>query len=1187
MRLKSIKLAGFKSFVDPTTLPLRNNLIGVVGPNGCGKSNIVDALRWVLGESSARQLRGGALADVIFSGSTGRQPVGQATVELVFDNSDGGLAGNYGQYAEISVRRQASRDGQSVYFLNGTRCRRRDVTDLFLGTGLGPRSYAIIEQGMITRLIEARPEELRNFIEEAAGISKYKERRRETETRIRHTRENMERVADLQLELEKRLVTLKRQAQTAERYSQLKAEQRSLTGKLFTLNFATLSAQRAQQKQKLELAETQLEAERAGLTAQQHSLEQLREQQSQAHVEMARVQEHYYEAGAQIARYEQALTSARESLQRLHQELGRLEQQQAEVQGHIDEDGQRCGVINQKLTDLAPQLEKTRLQVEQSQRQLENAQHKHRQLTETRAQLVRDKQDTERRVDQESRRLRTNEERLRRDAASMQRLESRLAELSIANFGNSITKLNADIGASDQQLATLAAALANLQRGKLERVEKQKALLGELDQQRTRLQVLRGQQASLQALQDSAESGGGDQQAWLQLQGLADAAKVLDRIQVESGWEIAVERYLGDKLMARLLPNLDQIGQIQSNQIQTNQIEIDQVPGVTLVEAGQLGQFEIAGGAETTPIERDGRVSALGNKVKTDIGLAHLFAGAFTAESFELGLACRHQLEPGQLLVDPAGVLIGANWVEFPGGATDESLLQRGYRQTELVSEIARQDQVIELTRSALEEAEHQHDASAEELQRLQTEHQQLAAVKIGLQADLGSQKGQQERNQADRLRVAAELDHLQTQQQQESEDVELTAETIKTAQADLQRFGVELEPLELQRKQAEMVVAEAKTLFSNHSDGLRQLELQDQRCRLELEQLQRGDRRWAEQLVGVNSRLAEIKAQIDSGGEPIAEHEERLQQGLVEREQVTEALQRAREQVESVDQQLRAADQACQTSQLKIQQSGQQLEAIRLKEQELRVRETTLNEQASKEGFDLLTLLPEMEDDWDKQQLEADLQRSEKRISQLGPINLAAIDEHRQVAERKGYLDDQQADLDAALETMAAAIARIDRETRGRFRATFDKVNGALQSLFPQLFGGGNANLELVGDDLLSAGVSITAQPPGKRNSSIQLLSGGEKALTAIAMVFAIFQLNPAPFCVLDEVDAPLDDANVDRFCAMVRKMSDQVQFIFVTHNKATMELAQQLSGVTMGEPGVSRLVSVDLEAAAEMVGA
>ncbi|MBL4623418.1 MAG: hypothetical protein JKY89_13580, partial [Immundisolibacteraceae bacterium] len=642
------------------------------------------------------------------------------------------------------------------------------------------------------------------------------------------------------------------------------------------------------------------------------------------------------------------------------------------------------------------------------------------------------------------------------------------------------------------------------------------------------------------------------------------------------------------------IDQIDQIGKSgqggqggQGGQIRADQIDMDQMPGVTLVEVGQLAEFEDAGAPEVAPIESNAGISRLSRKVKSDMALEHLFAAVFAAESLELGLACRRQLEPGQLLVDPAGVLIGANWIEFPGAASDESLLQRAHRLAELENEIVNQEQTIELTRSALEEAEYKHDASTEELQRLQTEHQQLAAVKIGLQADLGSLKGQQERNRADRLRAAAELDQLQTQQQQESEDVELTAEVIKSAQADLQRFRVELEPLEVQRQQAEDLVAQAKTQFTNHEESLRQLELQQQGCRLELEHLQRGDRRWVEQLVGVTSRLVDIKAQIDSGGEPITEHEEQLQQGLLEREQVTEALQRAREQVESVDQQLRTADQLCQTTQLKIQQSAQGLETTRLKEQELRVRETTLNEQASKEGFDLLTLLPEMEDDWDKQQLEADLQRSEKRINQLGPINLAAIDEHRQVDERKRYLDDQQADLEEALETMAAAIARIDRETRGRFRATFDKVNSGLQSLFPQLFGGGNASLELVGDDLLSAGVSITAQPPGKRNSSIQLLSGGEKALTAIAMVFAIFQLNPAPFCVLDEVDAPLDDANVDRFCAMVRKMSDQVQFIFVTHNKATMELAQQLTGVTMGEPGVSRLVSVDLEQAAEMVGA
>ena len=1185
MRLKSIKLAGFKSFVDPTTLPLRNNLVGVVGPNGCGKSNIIDALRWVLGESSARQLRGGALADVIFSGSAGRQPVGQATVELVFDNSDGGLAGNYGQYAEISVRRQVSRDGQSVYFLNGTRCRRRDVTDLFLGTGLGPRSYAIIEQGMITRLIEARPEDLRNFIEEAAGISKYKERRRETETRIRHTRENMERVADLQQELEKRLVTLKRQAQTAERFGQLKAEQRSLTGRLFTLNFAALSSQRGLQQQKLEQAEIGLEAERAQLTQQQATLEQSREQQRQANVEMSLVQQHYYEAGAQIARHEQALASAQESLQRFQQELSRLQLQQAELQGHLDEDAQRRLVIDQSLEGLEPQLKQVTQQVDQSRGALQTLQGDYRQLTEQRGQLIRDKQDAERGVDQESRRLRANQERIQRDAVAVQRLEQRLAELSVEQFETSIADLNVEIAVSDEQLDSLITAQESSQQEKLQLAEKQKALLKELDDQRTRLQMMHGQQASLQALQDAAESGSSDPGEWLHQQGLSEAGKLLDHLKVEAGWEFAVEGLLGDRLSARVVANLDDIPQLVCAAPQG-----DKIPSVTLIE---VNRNELSVGSVTpdspavTSIEKISGISALKAKVASTLPLADLFTGVFAADSLALALVSRNQLEPGQLMVEPAGALIGANWIEFPGGAADDSLLQRAQRLAELAGVISQQKQAIELSSAAAQEAECKHEASAEQLQNLQSQQQQLTAVKIGLQGDLTSQKAQQARNRADRLHTASELDQLQVQQQDERGEFEQIEQRIQKFTSDAERFGVALPPLELQRQQAEVRAEEAKTGFNSLSDQLRELEVKDQRYRLELEQLQRGDRRWSEQLAGMDSRLVEVNAQIDAGAEPIEAHGRQLQQGLEEREQVTAALQRSRELVESVDQRLIEADQLCQATQLNIQQSGQGLEAIRLKEQELRVRETTLNEQASKEGFDLLTLLPEMDEAWDQQQLEADLKRSEKRVNQLGPINLAAIDEHRQVAERKGYLDDQQADLDEALETMAAAIARIDRETRGRFRATFDKVNSGLQSLFPQLFGGGNASLQLVGDDLLSAGVSITAQPPGKRNSTIQLLSGGEKALTAIAMVFAIFQLNPAPFCVLDEVDAPLDDANVDRFCAMVRKMSDQVQFIFITHNKATMELAQQLSGVTMGEPGVSRLVAVDLDEAAEMVGA
>jgi len=1174
MRLKSIKLSGFKSFVDPTTLPLRNNLIGVVGPNGCGKSNIVDALRWVLGESSARQLRGDALADVIFSGSSGRKPVGQASVELVFDNSDGSLTGNYGQYGEISVRRQATRDGQSVYFLNGTRCRRRDVTDLFLGTGLGPRSYAIIEQGMISRLIEARPEELRNFIEEAAGISRYKERRRETETRIRHTRENMDRVADLQDELAKRLITLKRQAETAEHFAQLKQQQRVLSGQLVTLEFAGLAAAGEQQHLLTATAEIDLEACNARQTEQEKLLEQLRGQQTEANVSMASAQQNYYEAGAEIARHEQAIGNAREALQRLNQSSQQLQVQQLELEQHISEDFGRCEQIEKQLAATEPELTSVDTLQQNQQQLLQTAESQQLEVVELRENRLRDQRDAQRRQQQESQSVTQLEQRLQRLTDSHQRLQTQMQETTALETGESIDQLIVKIADGSERQLTFDRAMATIDEGRQSRAKKCQLLVIELDKQRTALQVYRGEQASLLALQESAQAGGARGSEWLKKTGLDQLSQLFNEIQVKPNWEGAVEQFLGARLSARLVESLDL----------AREFDPLTTPLVTLFER-ENGQSSGVSGKTDSELANLG-IYPLVDQVESALSLTKLFATSYSAANLEQALGGRDQLPENGVLVTPEGVLIGRDWLEFPGAIEDTSLLQRAQRLQQLKIDINAAEIAVQVSDEALRAAQGKLEASDAELQKLQAQRQQATGDKLRFEGELNRLKADRERQQKERLRLAAELDHQSTQLQQEQQDLAAAQQNLLRAETDLSQVGAELQPLEAQQQQAGGAVASARQTLATTASAHRELETTCQRYRLELEQLQRGDRRWSQQLENVRTQLIDVRRQIEEGGPPIEQQEQALQQALQQREQVNEALTAARKLLEQVEQRLQQADQALQAAQLQVSQQRQALETMRLKEQELRVREATLQEQATRDGFDLLTLLPELDDSWVKSDLEAKHERTGKRIDQLGAINLAAIDEHRQVAERKSYLDAQQADLDEALATMTDAIKRIDRETRGRFRDTFDKVNHGLQALFPQLFGGGIAQLELVGDDLLTAGVAITAQPPGKRNSSIQLLSGGEKALTAIALVFAIFQLNPAPFCVLDEVDAPLDDANVGRFCAMVRKMSDQVQFVFITHNKTTMELAQQLAGVTMGEPGVSRLVAVDVDEAAKLVG-
>lgn len=1173
MRLKSVKLSGFKSFVDPTTLPLRNNLIGIVGPNGCGKSNIIDALRWVLGESSARQLRGDALADVIFSGSSGRKPVGQASVELLFDNSDGSLTGSYAQYAEISVRRQATRDGQSVYFLNGTRCRRRDVTDLFLGTGLGPRSYAIIEQGMISRLIEARPEELRNFIEEAAGISRYKERRRETETRIRHTRENMDRVADLQDELAKRLVALKRQAETAERFGELKSQQRMITGQLFALEFAELAAAAEQQHQITGEAEIALEARHADQAEQEKLLARLREQQREANQSLAAVQQNYYEAGARIARHEQALTNTREALQRLQQQQQRLQQQKLEIEQHLSEDSGQRQRIEKQLVELEPQLSALVSELDQRQQQLTAAQSQDQQTTDRRAERLRDQQDAQRRQQQATQQISQLESRLQRLTESHHRLQQQLAESSEPVEGKSIEQLGDQINGVNEALKTLNGALTTIAEGRQSRADRCAQLVTQLDQHRTRLQVLRGQQASLRALLDAAHSAK-DSAEWLSEQGLDQLPQLFSELRVNAGWEEAVERFLGARLSARLVESLSFAAGLDPST----------APLVTLLERNVSPSISLLSEVDSELAKLE--IYPLIDQVQSGLSLNSLFSGGYSVATLEQALAVRAQLPANGVLVTPAGVLIGHDWLEFPGVVEDENLLQRVQRMEQLNRDISAAEMAVQLGSEALQEAQGKLESSNTEHQQLQAQRQRVTGEQLQLQTQIEALKADQERRQKERLRMATEVDHQQTQLQLEQLELLATRETLQQAQRDVGDASADLQPLEAQRQKNRALVESAARTLQVATAAQRELDTSCQRARLELEQLQRGDLRWVQQLQTVESQLVDVNRQIIEGGPPVEQHERALQQALSERQQVDSALAGARKTLEQVEQQLRQGDQSLQAVQLQVSQQREALETLRLREQELRVRETALQEQASRDGFDLLALLPERDDSWIKADLDAELVRTEKRLNQLGAINLAAIDEHRQVAVRKAYLDDQQADLDEALATMADAINRIDRETRGRFRDTFDRVNNGLQALFPQLFGGGNAQLELVGDDLLSAGVAITAQPPGKRNTSIQLLSGGEKALTAIALVFAIFQLNPAPFCVLDEVDAPLDDANVDRFCAMVRKMSDQVQFVFVTHNKATMELAQQLSGVTMGEPGVSRLVAVDVDEAVKLVG-
>ncbi len=1166
MRLSKIKLAGFKSFVDPTVLHLPGNLLGIVGPNGCGKSNIIDAVRWVMGESSARSLRGESMSDVIFNGSASRKPVGQAAVELLFDNSQGRLGGPWASYGEIAIKRLVGRDGQSSYFLNSARCRRRDIADIFLGTGLGPRSYAIIEQGMISRVIESKPDELRIFLEEAAGISKYKERRRETETRIRHTRENLDRLADVREELGRQLQHLQRQARAAEQYRNYRAEERRLRAELLALRWRNLQADSHDREHALRREETALEA----LLAEQRQLEAQLEIGRARRLELNDIfndrQGRYYQAGAEISRLEQVLQHQRELSQRREEEWSQVATALAQVDEQWRMDREQRDELATALAAAGPEL--TRLLTEEAdaaavltaaEAALREGQAAWETFNQHHGEVLRQAEVERTRIEHPQRQLLRNEQRLER---------LRLEREQLADTG--LHEELAELRAAEQA----AAAELRHRQERLARAEAELAANREARQQgdpplrelQERLLAGRGRLVSLQTLQEAAlgrhESG---PDAWLQAQGLAEAPRLAERLDVEPGWEVAVETVLAGWLDAVCLPSLDPLAHAAA--------ELSQ---------GRLTLLETFPAASVGGAPPDG----LAARVRAPWPLVGLL-GVDTAATLTEALARRAGLRDDETLVTPDGVLCGRRWLRLTRGGGDGVLA----REREIhrlataldadAAALERQTAHLEQLRVRQRELEHEHRDLQQAINQDHRDHARL-------QGELNTARARREQARARHAALAEELAELEDQCEQDREQVQLaqlrleeallTLESLRAEQAEL-RGGQER--LHEQLQQCRARTDTARQAAARQAATIETLRVRTSAAGQAMERLDTQQ----QQLRARRARLAEERAGDDSAARVAIEDE--LAGGLKIRLAVEAELREARHALEAQDAAMEAGEQARTHRERQAATQRQRIEEQRLALGEVRVRQQNLREQLRElaaEPEAVLPALPEVaaESDW-----LARLEQVERRIQRLGPINLAAIEEFAQLSERKQYLDAQNADLLEALTTLENAIRKIDRETRARFQETFERVNAGLGELFPRLFGGGQAHLELTGEDVLDAGVAIMAKPPGKRVGSISLLSGGEKALAAVALVFAIFQLNPAPFCLLDEVDAPLDEANVGRFGALVRDMSARVQFIFITHNKTTMEIAEHLAGVTMQEPGVSRLVAVDVGAAARLAAA
>jgi chromosome segregation protein len=1170
LRLSHIKLAGFKSFVDPTHISLPGQIVGVVGPNGCGKSNVIDALRWVLGESKASALRGETMQDVIFNGSSKRKPVSRASVELVFDNSLGKANGQWSSYAEISIKRVLQRDGDSSYHINNQHVRRKDITDIFLGTGLGARAYAIIEQGMISRIIEAKPEELRIFLEEAAGVSKYRDRRRETELRIGDTRDNLLRVSDILQELEKQLVHLGEQAEVAKQYRALETQRDTAQQLFWLVKKQEAEAQRIRYAQGSEKTRTELEGETARLREIESQLETARSGHYRLSDALHVKQGDLYSANAEIARLEQHIKHVTEQRQRMTQQLAntekQIEQQKHQRQGvhslleHWQRQQDGAGAKVNEAEQLAQMEGQNLPQAEDSAR---IARERHNELQ--REQLL---------LQQQLQLAETQHANLQRN---IQQLDSRRLRLMMEKDnlpgadGGALQHAQQEVAELEQERAEQIEKLAVLQE-QLPLADTQRRNQQDTSQQQERM--LAQTEARLNALQQLQRQIDSDKNlnAWLQQHQLDNKPRLWQAIRIEAGWEDAIEAVLRERLNALSLPSLDAAaawGDVPPAKLAlfapSGNGHDDNVPAQmkTLLSYVQCEDVQVF------PVLRD--------------WLNRVYAVADVAQ----GYAQRAQLPAGGWFVTPQGHLIGAHSVLFH--APDSQLhgvLARQREIEKLETELVEQSLNAEYSREQVARAEQHYQSIDIQIAPLRTAGNELQQRLHGLQMNILKLNQAHERSVERTTQIEGEMqevaDLLGTEQRQQ----EGIGEQMAILREQIAAFYAQVDEAQRNANAGDIALREQRSRAQQAQHALQEAHFFAKTCTEKISDLQHNVQQITEALAQFEQNLAQLREDLSVSEDDSAQPQ--LQAALLVRQACEQGLGEARNILENATVTLQKQEQERMACEHKLNPLREKLSELTLKEQESRLHFEQWSEQL--QGVDEQALLPLLESD-NRQggsnkpnALQSELNRLNADIEALGAVNLAALEELQVATERKVYLDAQAKDLNDAMATLEDAIRRIDKESRELLMDTYNKVNQHLSELFPILFAGGEARLVLTGEEILDSGVQVMAQPPGKKNSSIHLLSGGEKALTAIALVFSLFQLNPAPFCLLDEVDAPLDDTNTERLCALIKKMAQHTQFVFISHNKITMELAQQLVGVTMQEKGVSKVVAVDIEEALRM---
>ncbi|KPH90147.1 chromosome segregation protein SMC [Pseudoalteromonas undina] len=1133
MRLSTIKLAGFKSFLEPTKIPFPDQMTCVVGPNGCGKSNVIDAVRWVLGESSAKNLRGDAMTDVIFNGSTNRKPISQASVELIFDNTQGKLPNTFADRNQVAIKRLVTRDGQSLYFLNGSKCRKRDITDIFLGTGLGPRSYAIIEQGMISRLIESKPQELRVFLEEAAGVSKYKERRRETQTRIKSTRENLERLLDVRQELQNQLDKLAVQSVEAKKYRELKSQERTLKGQIAVLKWQKLHQQQLDKSAQIKKLDDQISFFKTAHSGHDDVLASLDAQVQAQQDKLDDAQQQQHHTHTELTRSEQQQISIKQQTLSLKQNLAKLEQQKNQSEEAKTQQQSFC----QELDDSLQQAVEYNLMCSEQVIELTDEVNRLLEIKNT-------------------------------DTSQWQSLTEDYQKLNNQQLAhaNAVKHTEQKISYVKQQLTQLDEQIDELKRSEIEQ---------QLIQQQQHRQTLTEQLANAQ----TAHSRGQSAQA-IQQQQLNEA---------QQQWQHLSQQV--NELKAGIAGLKTTLG-LEKNSDKTLTLfkQLTVQPGYEFLVEQALSSLEhihISPGKAENSTWQIPSQSVASNSIAAFIS-AGIYPELLNHIAYDAEGQTHHLNDASYIAVmDKQGALHGRNW-HLSGEKNAENsllLMHKKLKQQETLFE--QQQQALTDAHSTLEE--HQAQAALiteQQNERKDTIHQ--LAQQLAVATTRGDMlKAQADQHQQQVTKLQQQRQPLLEQQQQLSELLGEELDKNEQLAEQLEALAEELNQADSTRINSDEGYKQALNNAEQYKTQAHQANLNEQKVRSEW-QLSQTKLNHAEQaLTMAVEGTQELIEQIEALLIPEQELALSIEQLLVQHQQGEQTLVDIQQQLAQAKQELQNKQASLKTSQTELVALQEQHQKLSIEEQSLLIKAQAVLEPLSELNQNLKQVLAELPAELSLNAAQNQLAGVSNQLEQLGAVNLAAIDEFEQAKQRSDYLNNQLDDLTQALTALEGAIHKIDRETKTRFKSTFDQVNHDFGQLFPKVFGGGSAYLELTSDDLLESGVSIMARPPGKKNSTIHLLSGGEKALSALSLVFSIFRLNPAPFCMLDEVDAPLDDANVVRFCRLVEEMSQSVQFIYISHNKIAMEMAGRLTGVTMAEPGVSRMVAVDIEQAVQLAHA